>query len=250
MMSNLDSNSFSRPTHLRLALDSENMRALAEGDPVLGRLMEQIGPLEIPLRSDPFISLVSSIISQQLSVKAAATIWKRVVELCGEDMSPETIGKYTDDELRAVGVSMFKIRYIRDLCHHVQEGLLPLDRLDELSDEEVLRALVAVKGIGRWTAEMFLIFSLGRTGILSHGDAGLQRAARWLHQMEEREDGKYTQQHELNWSAYPTAASIYLWEAINIGWVDSGKTFAEFSNDDQAADTDTPISTQESDEPQ
>ncbi len=233
-MSNLDSNSLPRPTHLQFTPDSEAMRALVQADPVLGQLIEQIGPLEIPLRSDPFVSLVSSIISQQLSVKAAATIWKRVVELCEEKISPETIGRFSDEQLRAVGVSMFKIRYIRDLCHHVQEGLLPLDRLDELSDEEVLQALVAVKGIGRWTAEMFLIFSLGRTGILSHGDAGLQRAARWLHQMEEREDGKYTQQHELNWSAYPTAASIYLWEAINIGWVDSGKMLADFSSADAA----------------
>ncbi len=235
-MSKSSSDPLSRPTHLQLALDSEPMRALMQADQVLGRLIEQIGPLEIPLRTDPFVSLVSSIISQQLSVKAAATIWKRVVELCGAEISPAKMGQFSDEELRAVGVSMFKIRYIRDLCEHVQTGALPLDRLDELSDDEVLQALVAVKGIGTWTAEMFLIFSLGRTGILAHGDAGLQRAARWLHEMEEREDGKYTQQHEANWSAYATAASIYLWEAINIGWVDSGKFLADCKREEVAND--------------
>lgn len=212
-----------------LQLEGANMRELMEADPRLGRLIELIGPLEIPLRADPFVSLISSIISQQLSVKAAATIWGRVTELCGPGMSASTMAALSDEQLRSVGVSMFKIRYIRDLCDRVMSGELPLDQLDELSDEEVMKALVAVKGIGRWTAEMFLIFSLGRTGILSHGDAGLQRAARWLHNMEERDDAGYTQQHELNWAAYPTAASIYLWEAINIGWVDSGKSFDEYS---------------------
>ncbi|WP_411348262.1 DNA-3-methyladenine glycosylase family protein [Paenibacillus sp. WLX2291] len=223
-----------KPTTLQLSLDHEQIRQLMQADPVLGRLIQLIGPLDIPLRADPFMSLVSSIISQQLSVKAAATIWGRVVELCGDRMNADRISELSDEQLREVGVSMFKIRYIRDLCHHVQEGMLPLEQLDELSDQEVMKALIAVKGIGRWTAEMFLIFSLGRTGILSHGDAGLQRAARWLHGMDERSDGGYTQQHEINWTAHPTAASIYLWEAINIGWVDSGKSFADYDVPDDS----------------
>ncbi|MDR6883413.1 hypothetical protein [Bacillus sp. 3255] len=131
-----------------------------------------------------------SIISQQLSAKAAATIKARV-KLAVPEFTPEQVLAADEAAIRQCGVSFPKIRYIRDLSSKVIAGELRLDNLRELDNEELLRQLTGVKGIGVWTAEMFMIFALGRADVMSVGDAGLQRAARWLHQLDERKDGNY-----------------------------------------------------------
>ncbi|KFM94690.1 DNA-3-methyladenine glycosylase family protein [Paenibacillus macerans] len=214
------------PPKFQLHSEDPRVRALAAADPRMGRLTALIGGLATKPQGAYFAELARSIISQQISVRAAATIRGRVIELAGE-LSPAALSAQTDAGLRAAGLSASKVAYIRDLCGKVLSGELQLEKLEDMSDEEVVGALVSVKGIGKWSAEMFLIFALGREDVVSFGDAGLQRAAKWLYAMEDRDDRKYLQQVAAPWSPYGSIASLYLWEAINQGHVDSGETFEE-----------------------
>ncbi|WP_410770549.1 DNA-3-methyladenine glycosylase family protein [Fontibacillus sp. BL9] len=129
--------------------------------------------------------------------------------------------------MRAAGLSAAKVAYLRDLCAKVLTGEVDLETLGTVSDEEAVQSLLSIKGIGRWTAEMFLIFALGLKHVVSLGDIGLQRAAKWVYDMEERSDRKYLQQVEHLWAPYGSIASLYLWEAINAGHVDSGETLEQ-----------------------
>ncbi|CAM2923470.1 DNA-3-methyladenine glycosylase 2 family protein [Paenibacillus sediminis] len=211
---------------LSLTLNDPRVVTLCKQDSRLGELIHCIGDLTTQLRTNYFDSLISSIIGQQLSVKAAATIRRRVIEAVPE-FTPDTIYNTEDKVFRSAGVSLSKISYMKDLCLKVMQGEIHLEQLHLLEDEEVIKALTTVKGIGKWTAEMFLIFSLGRMNVLSFGDAGLQRAAQWLYELEERKDRKYLEQCAHKWEPYCTAASLYLWEAINQGYVDCGKSITD-----------------------
>ncbi|AZS14558.1 DNA-3-methyladenine glycosylase family protein [Paenibacillus lutimineralis] len=209
-----------------LHADDPRVNSLSAADPRMGTLISLIGEVRTNTQEPHFASIARSIISQQISVKAAASIRGRVIELAGE-LSPAALSAQSAEDLRAAGLSTAKVTYIRDLCDKVLSGDVDLERLQELNDEDATAKLVSIKGIGKWTAEMFLIFGLGRENVISIGDAGLQRAARWLHNMEERSDRKYLQQVAHMWEPYGSIASIYLWEAINTGHVDSGETLEE-----------------------
>lgn len=197
------------------------IQALSEADSRLACLIRLVGELTLTPSSLPFESLAMSIISQQLSAKAAATIKARVKQIVPE-FTPELVLAADEEAIRQCGVSYPKIRYIRDLSSKVLAGEVRLDVLHELDNEELLRQLTSVKGIGVWTAEMFMMFALGRPDVLSVGDAGLQRAARWLHQLEQRKDGNYLGQIAPSWTPYRSYASLYLWRAVDLGFVDSG----------------------------
>ncbi|SDO02438.1 DNA-3-methyladenine glycosylase II [Paenibacillus sp. yr247] len=195
--------------------------ALSQSDSKLASLIELIGDLTLTPSHVPFESLVMSIISQQLSAKAAATIKSRVKVIL-PIISPELVLAAEEEAIRQCGVSYPKIRYIRDLSSKVMNGEVILDNLHELDNAELLKQLTSVKGIGAWTAEMFLIFTLGRPDVMSIGDAGLQRAAKWLHTLADRKDGNYLGEIAPNWTPYRSFASLYLWRAIDSGYVDSG----------------------------
>ncbi|MEF3301970.1 DNA-3-methyladenine glycosylase family protein [Paenibacillus sp. GYB003] len=199
------------------------VRRLGEADPQLARLARLIGPLTVSKPDNAFAFLAKSLIGQQLSVKAAATICGRVGQLCGE-LAPEAILAVSDEALRGAGVSAPKIRYMKGLARHVLDDGLDFARLAGLDDEEVVGVLTKVTGIGRWTAEMFLIFSLGREDVLSLGDAGLRRAASWLYAEEREPQGgsPALERRSERWRPYRTIASLYLWEAINAGHVGAG----------------------------
>lgn len=197
--------------------------ALGASDPRMGELIRTLGGLQIRTENDPFVSLVRSIISQQISVKAAATIRGRVLDLTG-GFTPEAIYQQEDAALRAAGLSASKVSYLRDLCGRVLNGELNFAQFASMSNQEILAALTAVKGIGKWTAEMFLIFAMGRYDVVSYGDAGLQRAAKWLYGLEERKDKKYLEQISHAWAPYGAIAGLYLWEAINCGAVDQSES--------------------------
>ncbi|MBA2941766.1 DNA-3-methyladenine glycosylase 2 family protein [Paenibacillus sp. CGMCC 1.16610] len=225
--SNSDSNSneqkptVSSRTTILLHQKHPAILALSEADHRLACLIRLVGELTLTPSASPFESLAMSIISQQLSTKAAGTIKARVKEIVPE-FTPELVLAADENAIRQCGVSFPKIRYIRDLSMKVIAGDLRLDALHELDNEELLKQLTSVKGIGTWTAEMFMMFALCRQDIMSVGDAGLQRAARWLHQLEERKDGNYLGQIAPAWSPYRTFASLYLWRAVDMGFVDSG----------------------------
>lgn len=207
------------PKQLAMRTDSRELQILSQTDPQLGKLIAMIGDLTIELRDNYFESLVRSVIGQQLSVKAASTIWNRTRELCGE-ITPDKILATSDDLFRSAGLSKAKVAYVKDLSGKVRSGELALLTLHHLANDDVIAALKQVKGIGQWTAEMFLIFSLGRLDILSLGDAGLQRAAVWLYGQEAGQTGVDLAHIGQQWAPNRTIGSLYLWEAINRGYVD------------------------------
>ncbi|WP_036677993.1 DNA-3-methyladenine glycosylase family protein [Paenibacillus tyrfis] len=211
---------------IALNSDDERISYLCRSDAKLAALIALIGEVTLSVRSSHFESLVLSIVGQQLSVKAAATINSRVSSLVSS-ITPEEIDRVDPEALRSAGLSSAKINYIKDLSAKLLHKEIDLTQLPQLEDREVVEMLTKVKGIGQWTAEMFLIFSLGRMNVLSLGDAGLVRGARWLYSAENKKDGNPLAQHAQKWSPYCSVASLYLWEAVNRGYVDSGKTVEE-----------------------
>jgi DNA-3-methyladenine glycosylase II len=188
---------------------------LARQDPVLGGLIARLGPLELPQLREPFVALARSIVGQQLSVQAAGTIWLRLN--LGGPMTPQRLLATGDEEFRAAGLSRRKIEYLRDLSQRALDGRLDLARLPDLPDDEVVAELVQVHGIGRWSAEMFLIFALGRPDVLALDDVGLLRAAGWLQGLGRSATAEELADAGEKWRPYRSLASMYLWKAIGEG---------------------------------
>lgn len=188
-------------------------RALAESDPLLGALMVRVGPIRIPLSDNYYEALLSAIVGQQLSGKVADVIWGRFKALMDDDAQPGKVIAASETDLRAIGLSNAKVRYVKALSEAVESGVLCLAALNAMEDDEIVKRLTAVKGIGAWTAEMFLIFSLGRPDVFSCGDGGLQRAAQWLYGIDPKKDE--LQRISSQWKPYRTYGSLYLWEALN-----------------------------------
>jgi len=185
------------------------------------RLIKEIGPLDEEKRrrarpKESYAALVRSITGQQLSTKAAATIYGRVVELFdGHTPTPEELLKVEEEELRAAGLSYAKIRYLRDLAGHVLSGELELDRLTKLSDDEVSAQLTAVKGLGQWTADMFLIFHLRRPDVLPVGDLGVRRAVERAYALPELPAPAKLIEIGEPWRPHRSLASLYLWASLD-----------------------------------
>ncbi len=202
--------------------DAAAVRArLAAADPVIAALIERLGERSVEQRRrgvpkpDAYGALLRTIVGQQLSTKAARTIYERVLEIFdGETPSPQQLLAVEEERLRGAGLSGRKVTYIRDLATHVVDGELELDRLDELSDEEVIAEIVAVRGLGRWSAEMFLIFHLERPDVTSAGDLGLRRAMQIEYGLAEMPGEKEFLEIAERWRPHRSLASIYLWESL------------------------------------
>ena len=184
-------------------------------DPVLKKIINACGPLEVELSTDYFSFLSRSIIGQQLSNKVAFVIWNRLLSLIDGEPSPQKLISLEDEKLREIGVSYSKIGYLKNLSSAVLNNEICLDNLEGIENEEIVKNLTKVKGIGQWTAEMFLIFCLGRRDVFSLGDGGLQRSIKWLYRLDEVPKRKQLMQISEKWKPYRTFASLYLWEAIN-----------------------------------
>jgi DNA-3-methyladenine glycosylase II len=193
-------------------------RLLMRRDPVLGSAIKTIGPCGMAdrQRKDHLSALVGAIVSQQLSTKAAATIFGRLVGLFPDNHIPDAaaIAAQTDAQLRAVGLSGQKVSYLRDLSARILDGRLNLDELDTLPDEAVIERLIAVKGFGRWTAEMFLMFRLHRPDVLPAGDLGIVNAIQRLYRLRKRPDAKRVLKIGEAWRPYRSVASWYLWQTL------------------------------------
>jgi DNA-3-methyladenine glycosylase II len=189
-------------------------------DPVLATVIRVIGPclLADRQRKDHLTALCGAIVSQQLSTKAAATIFARFLALFPEHAipGPEAIAALDDATLRGVGLSGQKVGYLRDLCLRLADGRLQLRELDTLDDEAVIERLVAVKGFGRWTAEMFLMFRLHRPDVLPVGDLGIVNAVRRLYGLRTRPNPKRLMKLGDAWRPYRSVACWYLWQSLKM----------------------------------
>lgn len=191
---------------------------LTRHDPYLAPTIVRVGTCTIVPHTDYYRELVESIISQQLSIKASATIIKRFLALFqGAFPSPHQILQRDIEELRAVGMSRPKASYVLDLASHIVNGELQPDKLPALPNDEVVRELIAVKGIGEWTAHMFLIFSLGRTDVLATGDLGVRMAIKKLYHLDQppTPDNMRTLAKEYQWHPYESIACWYLWKSLD-----------------------------------
>ena len=187
---------------------------IAEKDETMARLMATVGAIHFSAREDCFCALARSIVGQQLSVKAAGTIWGRAVQCLGE-MRPDHVVEAEQEVLRAAGLSINKVAALKALSQSVLTGQLDFQAVAGLPDEEAIAVLTQVKGIGRWTAEMFLIFSLGRQDVLAYDDVGLQRSMKWLYGLKTAPTKKVMARYGNRWKPFRSVASLFLWEAIN-----------------------------------
>lgn len=198
--------------------------ALAKSDPTMAALMERVGKIDLATRlrrrseerpNDAYGALLRAIVGQQLSTKAARTIYLRVLDLFGGTTpSPEQLLEASEADLRGAGLSGRKVEYVRDLAAHIIGGELEVDRLDRLSDEEVIAELVAVRGLGQWTAEMFLLFHLERPDILSGGDLGIRKAVQIEYELAEMPAPAQVLEIGEAWRPHRSLASLYLWESL------------------------------------
>lgn len=196
------------------------VRTLKRIDPVLAKVIETVGPCRLEVRSEGthFQALTRSIVYQQLSGKAAATILARVNALVPSGApTPSDMLGIADDRLRAAGLSRQKIAYLRDLASKVHTGELPLDHIESMSDDDVVTHLVQVKGIGRWTAHMFLMFRLGRQDVLPDLDLGIQNAIKRVYRLRKRPAPERVRRIGSKWSPHSTVACWYLWRSLDNG---------------------------------
>jgi DNA-3-methyladenine glycosylase II len=196
-------------------------RELAASDPVMAELIERLGERSVIQRRrgepkpDAYGALLRTVVGQQLSSKAARTIYGRILEMFdGKTPSPDQILAASEQDLRGAGLSGRKVEYIRDLAAHVRDGELELDRLEELSDEEVTEEIVAVRGFGQWSAEMFLMFHLERPDVISGGDLGIRKAIQLADGLEEMPTPAEVVERGEVWRPHRSLAMIYLWESL------------------------------------
>ena len=186
-------------------------RHVSREDPKIGVLVKKHGLIGFEIDGDPFESLVGSILSQQLNGAVAKSIFEKLKEITSDPISAESLNRISASKLRRIGVSPQKISYLKDLSARVVSGQLDLDDLKNRSDDEIIRILDEVKGIGPWTAHMFLLFTLGRTDVLPVGDLGIQMSIRKLYSLRKHPDPEKIKKIARSWHPYCSIASLYLW---------------------------------------
>ena len=196
----------------------KSINHLKRVDPVLAEIIERVGPCRLRVASEGthFEALTRSIVFQQLSGKAAATILSRVVALF-PNCAPDALGvmRITDEQFRSAGLSRQKIGYLRDLAEKVASGALPLDAVESMQNDDLIAHLVQVKGIGRWTAQMFLMFRLGRLDVLPELDLGIQNAIQKAYRKRKRPTPKDVAKIGAKWAPHSSVASWYLWRSLD-----------------------------------
>ena len=192
-------------------------RHLRAADPVMKAMIDAVGPYTLRFERDRFAMLVRSIVSQQISTIAAHAIRKRLMDLVGPDgLTPGNLARFDTDELRSVGLSSQKASYVADLVAKVNDGVVNLRQIGRLSDEGVVETLTQVRGIGRWTAQMFLIFSLGRPDVFPHDDLGVRAAIRDRYGLDDLPDKTTSHSIAAPWRPYASVASWYCWRSLDL----------------------------------
>jgi len=189
---------------------------LKKSDPVLRAIIDRVGPCRMEFGEPQFHSLAEAIVYQQLNGKAAVTIFKRFAALAGEPLTPAGILKLTNEQMRAVGLSKQKSAYLRDLAERAVRGDLDFSRLPKMKDDDVIQHLTQVKGIGVWTAHMFLMFTLRRPNVLPTGDFGIQTAIKKHYNKRKLPKPKQMEKIAKSWEPYRSVACWYLWRSLDI----------------------------------
>jgi len=189
---------------------------LKKADPILSAIIDNVGTCRMEFGEPEFHSLAEAIVYQQLNGKAAVTIFNRFAALAGEPLTPEGILKLTDAQLRSVGLSKQKSSYLKDMAERASRGELDFTRLYEMTDDEVIKHLTQVKGVGVWTAHMFLIFSLRRPDILPTGDYGIQAAIKKHYKKRKMPKPEQMEKIAKSWQPYRSVACWYLWRSLDI----------------------------------
>ena len=192
------------------------VRHLKKSDPTLCAIIERVGPFRMQYRDPSFEALARSIVFQQLNGKAARTIFDRLVAAAGGQITPESILKLTEAQMRAAGLSKQKLSYVRDLARRSHSGEVDFAALDSLTDEEVIATLTKVKGIGEWTAHVFLMFALRRPNVLPTGDFGVRTAIRKAYRKRKLPTPAVIQKLAKNWHPYCSVAAWYLWRSLDV----------------------------------
>ncbi len=189
---------------------------LKKSDPILAAIIERVGPCRMEFGPPEFHSLAEAIVYQQLNGKAAETIFKRFTALSGDPVTPKGILKLTGEQLRSVGLSKQKSSYLKDMAERASRGELDFTRLTEMTDDEVIQHLTQVKGVGVWTAHMFLMFTLRRPNVLPTGDYGVQAAMKKHYKKRKMPKPEQMQKIAKSWEPYRSVACWYLWRSLDI----------------------------------
>ena len=189
---------------------------LKKADPILAAIIERVGPCRMEFGPPEFHSLAEAIVYQQLNGKAAVTIFKRFAALTGDPVTPKGILKLTDVQLRSVGLSKQKSSYLKDMAERAGRGDLDFSRLPEMSDDEVIKHLTQVKGVGVWTAHMFLMFTLRRPNVLPTGDYGVQVAMKKHYKKRNLPKPEQMMKIAKSWEPYRSVACWYLWKSLDV----------------------------------
>lgn len=206
----------SMKTLLEFKLDDERVQFLVGTDDKLAKLITCIGDADLEIEQDGFRCIVKYIIGQQISDRARETIWQRLCVLC-KDLTPIEISNLRDDDLRNIGISGRKVEYIRNLARDLCEKEIEFEKLQNCSNNEIIDRLTAVRGIGCWTAEMYIIFSLGRINVLSKSDGTIRRSIQWMYKLEDLPSAKELTYYFNKWKGYETIVSAYFWKSIELG---------------------------------
>jgi DNA-3-methyladenine glycosylase II len=200
------------PDHIARAV-----RHLRRSDPVLAEVMRRVGPFRLTPRRGRFESLVRSILAQQISTAVARSMLRKLkARLAPSRLTPESLSRLSFDDLRVIGLSRQKASYLQDLTSKVLDGTVRLQRVHRLSDEEIIDELIQVKGIGRWTVQMFLIFCLGRPDVFAPDDFGLRSAIQKLYGLPELPKRAEAEAIAARWRPHATIASWYLWRSLEL----------------------------------
>lgn len=194
-------------------LNNKKVQFLINSDEKLGKLIRHIKSCYLLIEEDDFKCIIKYIIGQQISDKTRESIW---IKMCKKykDITPKTMNNISEIELRNLGICKQKVTYIKNLSLAVLNNQIDFQVFKKLTNQEIINELTKIKGIGNWTAEMYLIFSLGRENVLSKGDLSIKRIIKWMYNLEELPSSKDLETYFSNWLQYSTIVSVYFWEAI------------------------------------
>lgn len=202
---------------IRLDVDSDAIRYLCGKDKRLARVIKMVGPLIYTPYQDSYSFIVNQIIGQMLSNKVRDVIYGRLIDRCGGEVRMETVGRLTDEEIRSIGISGAKVRYIRRFTESMKSGEIDFAGFSQMSDEEIIKQLTKLPGIGRWTAKMYLIFSLDRPDVLPVEDVAFLQGYQWTYKTDDVSPAAVRKKCK-KWSPYASIAARYMYQALDLGF--------------------------------